>query len=442
MDFRTKVEDVFYSVKDKIEDIFLDLKEKRESKPSESDGEKSKKNILAGIDKRKLIAIAVLIVFLIGLVACVAAKHGDGKSSGGKKKKGQDTEEVGTTGDSDAWWKKYMGADASMPGYAPTKANELKWDPVEDAIGYNVYRATKKDGDYVCIAVVEKPEYVDTTAENGKKYFYKTTAIKVTKTVKKDGTTKLVTREVTIAPENIVTEKVTVYVPTGTTEKDQKPIEIVTNKDGEVVTNKDGEVVTKEVGGDVTETTGKKDDESTSDKESTNAPTEPVTEPPTTEPPTTEPPTETTTKKPPVSAPKTSTNSSTINTARNYFENKLKGTDGESMKLRDLAVACTGSSRGSVYQITSGKNILGQKTTVNGFDECYRFTAQPSYNIYGRYAAGYVFKVTSVSAEDFANTLYNNTKSSETFAGYISSTIRNKSIDYYGDYVFYMVSTY
>lgn len=415
MDFRTKVEDVFYAVKDKIEDIFLDLKEKRESKPKDSDGEKSKKNILASIDKRKLIAIAVLIVFLIGLVACVAGKH-SGKSSGGKKKHGTNAEEVGTTDDSDAWWKKYMGADASMPGYAPTKANELKWDPVEDAIGYNVYRATKKDGEYVCIAVVEKPEYIDTTAENGKKYFYKTTAIKVTKTVKKDGTTKLVTREVTVAPESIVTEKVTVYVPTGTTEKDQKPIEIET---------------------DTTETTGKSD-ESTSDKETTDAPTSPVTEPPT------EPPTEPTTKTPPVSAPKTSTGNSTINSSRNAFETKLAGTDGESTALRDIAVACSKSAgnRGSVTQITSGRNVLGQKTTVNGFDECYRFTAAPAVTSLGRHVAGYVFKVTSVSAEDFANSLYNNTKTSESFTGVGASNIRYKNIDYYGNYVFYMIATY
>ena len=441
MDFRTKVEDVFYSVKDKIEDIFLDLKEKRESKSSEPDGEKSKKNILAGIDKRKLIAIAVLIVFLIGLVACVAAKHG-GKSSGGKKKNGANAEEVGTTDDSDAWWKKYMGADASMPGYAPTKANELKWDPVDGAIGYNVYRATKKDGEYVCIAVVEKPEYIDTTAENGKKYFYKTTAIKVTKTEKKDGTTKLVTREVTIAPESIVTEKVTVYVPTGTTEKDQKPIEIVTDKDGEVVTNKEGEIVTKEVGGDESETTDKKDEDKTTEDESKDDTTEPVTEPPT-EPPTV-PPTEPPTKKPPVSAPKTSTNNSTINNSRNAFENKLAGTDGESTALRDIAVACSRSAGngGTVTKITSGRNVLGQKTTVNGFDECYRFTAAPSVYALGRHVAGYVFKVTSISAEDFANSLYNNTKTSESFTGVGSSNIRYKNIDYYGDYVFYMIATY
>ena len=157
MDFRTKVEDAFYSVKDKTEDFFLDMKEKKENKAS--DTEKPKLNI----DKKKLIVIAVLIVFLISLVACVASKNG--KKSDGKGKKDATAEELGENGDSDAWWKKYASGDADMPGYAPTKANELKWDPVDGAIGYNVYRSTSKDGEFVCIAVTEKPEYVDTTAE-------------------------------------------------------------------------------------------------------------------------------------------------------------------------------------------------------------------------------------------------------------------------------------
>lgn len=420
MDFRTKVEDVFYSVKDKTEDFFLDIKEKKENKSQ--DAEKPKLNI----DKRKLIVIALLIVFLIGLVACVASKGG--KKSDGKGKKGETAEELGENGDSDAWWKKYASGDADMPGYAPTKANELRWDPVEGAIGYNVYRATSKDGDYVCIAVVEDPEYIDTTAENGKKYFYKTTAIKVTKTEKKDGTTKMVTREVTIAPESVVTEKVTVYVPEGTTGKDSKPVEVVTDKQGEVVTDKDGEVVTKKV-----------DDDKPTDKEepSSDTPTDKPTEKPT------EPPTEPPTKKPPVSAPASSTRNSTINSARSSFETKLSGTDGESMALRDIAVVCSNAAgnRGNVTKITSGSNILGQRS-VNGFDECYRFTAAPSISSLGRHVAGYVFKVTSVSAEDFANSLYNNTKSSESFTGVGSSSIRYKSIDYYGNYVFYMIATY
>ncbi|MDO5448771.1 MAG: hypothetical protein Q4F70_04090, partial [Clostridia bacterium] len=148
--------------------------------------------------------------------------------------------------------------------------------------------------------------------------------------------------------------------------------------------------------------------------------------------------------KPPVSAPASSTKNSTINSARSSFESKLAGTDGESMSLKDIAVACSNAAgnRGNVTKITSGSNILGQRS-VNGFDECYRFTAQPSVNLQRHYIAGYVFKVTSVSAEDFANSLYNNTKSSEGFTGTVGSTsIKYKSIDYYGDYVFYMISTY
>ena len=57
----------------------------------------------------------------------------------------------------------------------------LKWQKVNGAAGYVVYRSTKKGSRYTKIARITKGstvKYTDKTAKKGKKYYYKVRAVK------------------------------------------------------------------------------------------------------------------------------------------------------------------------------------------------------------------------------------------------------------------------
>ena len=60
---------------------------------------------------------------------------------------------------------------------AKTGKIKVTWKSVKGADGYQVYRATKKDGKYKLVATVEKINYVDNKATTGKLYYYQVSAI-------------------------------------------------------------------------------------------------------------------------------------------------------------------------------------------------------------------------------------------------------------------------
>lgn len=61
---------------------------------------------------------------------------------------------------------------------ASTGKIQLSWDPVEGAVSYKVYRATKEDGSYSLMkTVTDGTTYVNASAKAGKTYFYKIVAV-------------------------------------------------------------------------------------------------------------------------------------------------------------------------------------------------------------------------------------------------------------------------
>ena len=53
----------------------------------------------------------------------------------------------------------------------------LKWDAVSGAVSYKVYRSTSADGSYSLMKITTDTSYSNTTAEEGKTYYYKVRAI-------------------------------------------------------------------------------------------------------------------------------------------------------------------------------------------------------------------------------------------------------------------------
>ena len=49
----------------------------------------------------------------------------------------------------------------------------IKWGKVSKATGYQVYRATSKNGKYKRIATTTKTSYTDKSVKGGRKYYYK-----------------------------------------------------------------------------------------------------------------------------------------------------------------------------------------------------------------------------------------------------------------------------
>ena len=67
------------------------------------------------------------------------------------------------------------------PARASKGKVNLKWQKVNGAAGYVVYRSTKKGSRYTKIAEITKGstvKYTDKTAKKGKKYYYKVRAVK------------------------------------------------------------------------------------------------------------------------------------------------------------------------------------------------------------------------------------------------------------------------
>ena len=54
---------------------------------------------------------------------------------------------------------------------------KLKWDAIDGAVSYKVYRAASKSGDYVLMKTTTGNSYINTTAKAGKYYYYKVRAI-------------------------------------------------------------------------------------------------------------------------------------------------------------------------------------------------------------------------------------------------------------------------
>ncbi|MEV6292658.1 PA14 domain-containing protein [Streptomyces sp. NPDC051896] len=57
------------------------------------------------------------------------------------------------------------------------KGVSITWDALADAYSYRVYRATSTDGSYTRIATVDQPSYLDTSATEGTRYYYRVTAV-------------------------------------------------------------------------------------------------------------------------------------------------------------------------------------------------------------------------------------------------------------------------
>ena len=53
----------------------------------------------------------------------------------------------------------------------------LQWDKVSNAAGYRVYRATSKNGTYSLMKNMTSRSFKDTSAKNGKTYYYKVVAV-------------------------------------------------------------------------------------------------------------------------------------------------------------------------------------------------------------------------------------------------------------------------
>ena len=356
------------------------------------------KDALVNMNKtaKIIILVCLAILILLGLFACTL--HKDKKTE--RPEAPLSPKEIGigedpTYEESDDWWRKYSGG----AGAVEAPSIRLTWDPVEGAESYNVYRAEKEDGEYVLVANVTEPVYVDKDT-NGRKFYYKTTSIKTVVKKDEEGSTKKVKEEETNKKE--VTTAVVTTKPT-TTKKGS------TTKNTTASTTKHTDITTA------------------STTAPTTAPTQPTTEP------TTKP-----TTKPIPSYPNsgTRTGSSKINNARSVFERNVKNV----RSLSSLASYCARAQgvNGTTAQIRVGGTIDGLKSKkISGYSDCYRFTSTSTNN---GISYGYVFKVADgTDPADFADKLLSDAVTTYRY-GITSYNLRYKAIDYYDDYVFFMVS--
>ena len=82
-----------------------------------------------------------------------------------------------------AVWRKNVSAPVvTTSNIAETGKIKVSWNAVDDAVSYNVYRATKRDGIYTLKKNTASTSYINTSTKVGKSYYYKVQA------VAKDGT--------------------------------------------------------------------------------------------------------------------------------------------------------------------------------------------------------------------------------------------------------------
>lgn len=76
---------------------------------------------------------------------------------------------------------KYRTCDLARPEVATSLSTKgypkLVWKAVENATAYEVYRTTDKFGTYKLIKTTEKTSFINTSAKNGKKYYYYVKAV-------------------------------------------------------------------------------------------------------------------------------------------------------------------------------------------------------------------------------------------------------------------------
>jgi len=89
---------------------------------------------------------------------------------------------------------------------------ELEWEPVEESIFYNVYRATESDGNYEKIASSVHENYTDDTVEPSTTYYYKITANGVGGESEKSDSKKVTTKsavDIPNTPTGLISNEVT-----------------------------------------------------------------------------------------------------------------------------------------------------------------------------------------------------------------------------------------
>ncbi len=363
---------------------------------------------------KRVVSIILMLVMVMTFASCGSScKKDDTKLT---------AEEAATLklddGD-EAWIQEYLAGDTGLSKNGnvegvdnKTSSSEdgtvISWDPIPGAVAYKVYRAETDGGKYTCIATVTDTSYTDTEAA-GQKYYYKTTAVK----------------------KNAVKNTTTQKEEAGTTKSSDG-----NQSKSDETTKKGGDASTTGKGGS-SSTTAKGDSTTKGGSSETTKAAETTTEKPT----------ETTTAKPIPSAPTYNPSNSNARSARAAFEASARN----AATTYDLAVACANSiSNGSVKGVSNGNIISLSSKSIDGVEEAYQFTKDPSTNVLipsrSIKMIGYVFKVTEdTDPAAFAEKLKNSSISkyyspSDRVKLVPVFTVKEKTTDYYDRYVFFMVT--
>ncbi len=358
---------------------------------------------------KKIIPVVLILVIVIVLIVVFASCN---KDSGGKPLSEKEAATLVLDDGDEAWIAEYLAGDTGLSKNdhvegvtnetaLSAEGNVIDWEPVKDAIAYKVYRAESEDGKYECIATTTETSYTDKDTD-GKKYVYKTTAVKKTATTAKategskggDGTTPAT---------GSGSGGKTTTAPSGTGGKPS---------------------------GGTTSPTGGSSHTSPND-----GTTKPVT---TTQAPTT------TTTKPIASAPGYTPSNSQAKTARAAFEANAR-TAESTQALAQKCADSLGSKYGSVKAVSNGGIIALKSKSIDGFSECYQFTKKPALALWPATSVkciGYVFKVNDgTDPAEFAARLQSGAISSY-YSNAVTRvfSVKEKTTDYYDQYVFFMVT--